>query len=220
MPPWRDEPSLEVWKESDTLPTDADAVDEAERRGLVKITSSGDRLSVRFDHPLFGEVVRRRLGIASARRLRGELVTVLRRRATTTAAERIRLAELALDSDQSADPQLLDAAAADAIALANLPLAERFARRALQQNAGLEAADMLARALLWQGEPDEVERLLSAFDPDALDPIQLVRWGNTRAANLIFSMGESERADELVGVVRSRIGAPALTLIIDGVESA
>ena len=55
------------------------AVESAEARGLIRITRT-DGIDVRFNHPLFGEVIRRRFGMAAARRLSGELVRVLKDR--------------------------------------------------------------------------------------------------------------------------------------------
>jgi hypothetical protein len=50
----------------------------------VRISDEADRLEVWFTHPLFGELIRRRLGVAAARRERGELVRGLRVRPITT----------------------------------------------------------------------------------------------------------------------------------------
>ncbi|RYE40337.1 MAG: AAA family ATPase, partial [Hyphomicrobiales bacterium] len=85
-----------------------DAVDTAETRGLIHIVDNGRQ--ARFSHPLFGEVVRRRVGTAAARRLRGQLVTALREREGTSASARIKIAQLYLDSDQTADTHLLTTA--------------------------------------------------------------------------------------------------------------
>ena len=40
-----------------------EAVEEAETRGLIRVAHDGDTLNARFTHPLFGEVIRRRLGL-------------------------------------------------------------------------------------------------------------------------------------------------------------
>ena len=56
-----------------------DAVDAAEVRGLIRIVHDGAQINARFSHPLFGDVMRRRVGTASARRLRGRIVKALRR---------------------------------------------------------------------------------------------------------------------------------------------
>ncbi len=82
----------------------ADAVEDAERRGLIRVVAEQHTLEARFNHPLFGEVIRRRLGMAAARRLRGELVRALREQPIRGPEQRIRLAELTLDSDETAEP--------------------------------------------------------------------------------------------------------------------
>ncbi|MFF0493827.1 LuxR C-terminal-related transcriptional regulator [Nocardia sp. NPDC003482] len=197
-----------------------EAVESAESRGVVRIVENGHQLLVRYNHPLFGEVIRRRLGIASARRLRGRLYSSLKERPVRSASDRIRLAELALDSDKSADLELFVAASEDAIGLANIPLGERFARAAVERRGGVEAADLLARALLWQGHRIEAERTLASFDPDQLNEVQLARWGSTRVANLLWAMGDADRADEVLALVRGRVTHPKIALTLTGLASA
>ncbi len=197
-----------------------EAVEAAENRGVIRVVENSQQLTVRYNHPLFGEVIRRRLGIASARRLRGRLFSSLKERPINSAADRIRLAELALDSDKSADLELFEAAAADAIGLANLPLGERFARAAVERQGGVEAADLLARALLWQGHRIEAERTLASFDPDQLNEVQLARWGSTRVSNLLWAMGDADRADEVLALIRARVRHPKIVATIAGLASA
>ncbi|MFF0528411.1 LuxR C-terminal-related transcriptional regulator [Nocardia amikacinitolerans] len=197
-----------------------DAVEAAETRGVIRVVENSHQLIVRYNHPLFGEVIRRRLGIASARRLRGKLYSSLRERRINSAADRIRLAELALDSDKSADLELFEAAAADAINLANLPLGERFARAAVERRGGVESADLLARALLWQGHRIEAERTLASFDADQLNEVQLARWGSTRVSNLLWAMGDADRADEVLADIRARVRHPKIIATLGGLASA
>jgi DNA-binding CsgD family transcriptional regulator len=197
-----------------------EAVEAAESRGVIRIVENSHQLLVRYNHPLFGEVIRRRLGIASARRLRGRLYSSLKERPIKSASDRIRLAELALDSDKSADLELFEAAAEDAIGLANIPLGERFARAAVERRGGVEAADLLARALLWQGHRIEAERTLASFDPDRLNEVQLTRWGSTRVSNLLWAMGDADHADEVLQLVRGKVTHPKLQSILHGLASA
>lgn len=197
-----------------------EAVEAAETRGLIRVVENSHQLIVRYNHPLFGEVIRRRLGIASARRLRGRLYSSLRERPINSALDRIRLAELALDSDKSADLELFEAAAADAIGLANLPLGERFARAAVERRGGVESADLLARALLWQGHRIEAERTLASFDPDQMTEVQLANWGSTRVSNLFWAMGDAERADEVLAMLRSKVQHPKIVATFEGLASA
>ena len=64
-----------------------DAVDAAEMRGLIRLVQDGPVLNARFSHPLFGDVVRSRVGTAAARRLRGRMVKMLRHRELDSAAQ-------------------------------------------------------------------------------------------------------------------------------------
>jgi DNA-binding NarL/FixJ family response regulator len=196
-----------------------DAVEEAETRGLIRVTKDHG-INVRFNHPLFGDVIRRRLGTAAARRLTGELVRALKERPPTTPAERIRLAELTIDRDQAADVSLLVAAARDAVALTNITLGERLARAAVSRGGGLAASELLARSLLWQGNAVEAEETLRPFHFDELNDRDLVRWGLARIANLQWSMGDAERAGEVLKMLRGRVSDPGLRRLVDGVASA
>jgi len=198
----------------------ADAVECAERRGLIRVVAEQHTLEARFVHPLFGEVIRRRLGVATARRLRGELVRILREQPIRGPEQRIRLAELALDSDEKPQTDLLVVAARDAITLTNIPLGERLARAAVTQGGGLVASELLARAQLWQGNAAEAEQTLSPFDPDKLSEVELLRWGAARIANLHWLMGDTEGARELVDLLRERVTHPGARLSVDGLAAA
>ena len=198
----------------------ADAVEGAERRGLIRVAEEQHRLEARFTQPLFGEVIRGRLGLVAARRVRGELVRALRDEPIRGPGQRIRLAELTLDSDENPETDLLIAAAQDAIALTNITLGERLARAAVNRGGGFVASEVLARSLMLQGNLGEAEQMLSRFDPDEMNELDLLRWGVARIANLHWSMGDSEGADEVLGLLRERITHPALRLFIDALASA
>ncbi|MFW0793697.1 LuxR C-terminal-related transcriptional regulator [Gordonia sp. CPCC 205515] len=196
-----------------------EAVEEAEIAGLVRIVRDGRRLNVRYNHPLFGEVIRHRLGLASSRRLRGKLVKALREREVDSPAERIRLADLSLESDVSVDTELMGAAARDALMLAHAPMAERFARAAAEAG-GLDAAEALARSLMWQGGADEAEQILATFDADDLDQFQLLAWGGLRFGNLFWALGDADRADALLEVLLEKVTDPNLKPVVLGIASA
>jgi DNA-binding NarL/FixJ family response regulator len=198
----------------------AETVERVEQRGLIRVIEDRTNLDVRFTHPLYGEVIRRGLGRAATRRLKGELFHALQQRPIAGPAQRIRLAELALDSDVTADTKLFAAAAQDAIALTNITLGERLARAAVSRGGGLVASERLARSLLWQGKAADCEQILSAFDPDGMSELDLVRWGAARIANLHWSMGDAERANEVLHLLQTRVNEPALRLVVEGIASA
>jgi len=197
----------------------ADAVEQAEGRGLIRVVEEQHQLEVRFTHPLFGEVMRRRLGLAAARRVRGELVRALRPQPARGPAQRIRLAELTLDSDETPETDLLVVAAQDAIVLTNITLGERLARAAVNQGGGLVARELLARALLWQGNAAEAEQALRPFDSDAMTEEELLRWGGARVVNLQWSMGDAEGARTVLRLLRERVTHPGGRLFIDGLTA-
>ena len=198
----------------------ADAVEQAEARGLIRIVEQRAGCDVRFSQLLVGDVMRRRLGVAAARRVRGELVRALRDKPIRGPVERIQLAELTLDSDVPPDVELLVAAAEDAIALANTTLGERLARAAVSRGGGLAASELLARSLMWQGRAAEAEHVLGAFDPDAMNGSELVRWGTARIVDLQLSMGDAKRANQVLELLRSRVSEHEPRLALDGIASA
>lgn len=195
-------------------------VDAAELAGLIRIGRDGGQVNARFSHPLFGEVVRRRIGTASARRLRGRIATVLRERELDSAASRIRLAQLCIDSDQDIDSGFLVTSAKDAMFLSNLPLGERLARAAAERDNGVQPAELLSRALLWQGHPVQADEVLARFNPDELDELQLVQWAVPHLSILFWSMGDVEGAHEVIELLRERVNHPALKLIVAATASA
>jgi DNA-binding CsgD family transcriptional regulator len=197
-----------------------DAVDAAEEAGLIRADQDGPQINARFSHPLYGDVLRRRVGTASARKLRGRLVKVLRDENLESAATRIRLAQLCIDSDEVIDTDLLIAAAKDAIFLSDLPLAERIARGAFEGGGGVQAAELLSRAMLWQGRPLPADQVLTDFDPDSLDELELVRWGVTHMSILFWSMGEVDRANQVLELLRTRVKRRGLQLVVEAVGSA
>ena len=196
-----------------------EAVDEAETRGLVRVSRHGRNFMVRFTHPLFGEVIRRRIGRIKSRRLRGQLVTAIRNRGVNGASDRIRLAELALDSDSDVDAELVLKGARSSMLLADVAAAEQFSRSALERDGGVRAADLLARSLLWQGQFNEAERTLAEIDPDALADVDLLRWGLTRMLNFYFSAGDGARGDEVLAKLHERIQDPRLLLIVAAMDA-
>ncbi|MGV9481390.1 cutinase family protein [Gordonia aichiensis] len=99
--------------------------------------------------------------------------------------------------------------------VANLPLGERLARAACERCGGLRAAELLSRALLWQGKPHEADEILARFDPDRLDPLQVVQWGLPRASLQFWSLGDVDRAHQVIDLVAARVEHPSLRLLVD-----
>jgi DNA-binding NarL/FixJ family response regulator len=197
-----------------------EAVDAAEVHGLIRVVHDGAQVNARFSHPLFGDVVRRRIGTASARKLRGNIVRALRGRELNSAASRIRMAQLCVDSDEPVDTELLVTAAKDAMFLSNLPLGERIARAAFERGGGVQEAELLSRALLWQGHPVQADEILTRFNPEDLDELQLCQWGIPHLSILFWSMGDVARANQVLALLRQRVRHPSLKLVVEATGAA
>ena len=98
--------------------------------------------------------------------------------------------------------------------------AERLARAAFERDGDLRAAELLSRALLWQGQTVEAEAILARFDPDTLDELQLVHWGIPRVSIRFWSMGDTAQAHDILALLRERVEHPSLKLIVDATGSA
>ena len=209
-----------------------DSVDAAEQADLIRIAEDGGGLGVRIAHPLYGDVIRRRIGTASARESRGRIAEVLRTRDVSSAARRIQLAQLYADSDKDADMVLLLSAGQDALSVADLPLAERLAGAALRQAEKMPAAQrgpfvlaarlMLFRSTMLQGRGAEAKAIVDAMTPeDPDDDVQLVRWWGAPLMGIrFFATREVAEAHQVLEVLRSRVTDPAMMAIIGGYDAA
>lgn len=205
-----------------------DAVDAAEQTDLIRIGEDGGTLRARIAHPLYGDVMRRRLGTASAREIRGQIAAVLRTRDTSSPARRIQLAQLYADSDQDADVFLLLTAAQDALSMADLALAEPLALAALQQAQKLPAGDreplqlaahlMMFRAATLQGRGADARAIVDEMASHApSDDEQLVRWWGVPLIGIrFFVTAEIAAAHEVLELMRARVTDPAMMAIVDG----
>lgn len=195
-------------------------IDDAETLDLIKTSRDGDTTNVRFSHPLYGDVVRRRISTVAARRLRARLVDALLDHTADTAAERIRLAQLCVDAHRETDTALLIAAAKDAIFLANLPLGERLARAAYERDGSLTAAELLSRAIMWQGRVVEADAVFTAFDPDSFNEFELVIWAVSRMSLIFWMLGDVAESHRMLDLLNHKVEHPTLRLVVDAVAAA
>src|SRR5689334_13052389 len=83
-----------------TQPT---AVEQAEERGLIRVDEDGRRREVRFAHPLYGEVVRRRCPVSRAHRLRSRLAALIEDTGGRRREDLLRTAVWRLDSGSAVE---------------------------------------------------------------------------------------------------------------------
>jgi DNA-binding CsgD family transcriptional regulator len=195
--------------------TNAAAVEEAETRGLITLEPAGHGIDVRVAHPIYGQVRRKRAPHSRLRRLRGLVATEL---AASNDRDDIRLvvrrATLSLDSDLTADPDLLVRAAHGAVWLGDLPLADRLAEAAIHAGAGPEPTFVRAHALSWLGRGEQAEAVLAAVDTSELTDQDYARFAFLRSSNMLWALADPARAKEFIDEA-SRIAPPDARTYID-----
>jgi DNA-binding CsgD family transcriptional regulator/tetratricopeptide (TPR) repeat protein len=179
--------------------TDAAAVEEAETRGLITLEPGGGGIEVRVAHPLYGEIRRRRAPQSRLRRLRGLVATEL---AASTDRDDIRAvvhrATLSVESDLTPDADLLVTAAYGAVWLGDLPLADRLAEAASHAGAGPEPSLVRAHALSWLGRGEAAEAVFTGIQTSQLTDQDRARLAFLRSSNLLWALGDPDRAKELI----------------------
>ncbi|WP_428341198.1 LuxR C-terminal-related transcriptional regulator [Mycobacterium sp.] len=170
------------------------AIEEAERRGLITISPTGDPI-VRMGHPLYGEVQRTQSGPLRLSHLRGRLAHCM---ASTVAhrepADPLRLGVLWLESDLSPNQDILAVAAWTAIMRLDLALTERLAEAAIGAGAGIDVQILRAQMLILlnRGTPAAalLDSILTGELPDPLRATVVV----LRAANLLWILSQPEES--------------------------
>ncbi|MDT5194517.1 MAG: hypothetical protein QOH20_1271 [Mycobacterium sp.] len=198
--------------------TEPEAVEEADTRGLISLEHTDSGPEVRLAHPLYGEVRRRRTAPTRLRRLRGLVAAELAAADDRDVRVTVRRATLSLDSDLAPDADLLVRAAQGAICLADLALADRLAHEAVRAAAGPEAQFIRAHALSWLGHGHEAEEVLADVPLDQLTESDRARFTYLRASNMLWALGDQQRAKEIIDSA-SQITAGKARSCIDAVNT-
>jgi DNA-binding CsgD family transcriptional regulator len=156
-------------------------------------------MEVRLAHPLYGEVRRSRSPETRLRRLRGQVAAEL---ASTAGSDDIRgvvrRATLSLDSDLTPDTDLMLTAASGAVWLGDLRLADRLAKAAIRAGASARAYFLRAHALSWLFEGEEANAVLAELPVAELSDDDRGRLAYLRASNMVWAIGDTPRAKEII----------------------
>jgi DNA-binding CsgD family transcriptional regulator/energy-coupling factor transporter ATP-binding protein EcfA2 len=207
---------------------DADAAASLERRGLIQLVADGSHTLVQLNHPMLGEAATRRAGVVRSRQLNGMLAKAFGShleargrspRLPDLRSSRIPLAQFMVRSDLEPDLDVVVEAAADALAVSNVPLGAELARFAVDRGGGLPAAMLLAQAVIWQGRGDSVEAVLRDVEPnDDVEESLIARWGCLRAGNLFLGCGDVEAAGRVLAEVKKRVASEAGSHLVNALE--
>jgi tetratricopeptide (TPR) repeat protein len=192
-----------------------DSVREAENAGAVVVVKD----VVRAAHPLYATAARDQLTGEDLRTRRAALFERRTAQPARDVVDRLRLAVLALDSDNPQPVADVVAAAADALRLGDLALSERLGAAVLERDPDLDARLTLAQALAWQGRGREADDVLSAVDPAKLSDTELIAWALPRAANQFWMLSEPERATAFLQTMRRRVSSPVAQTTVDALSA-
>jgi DNA-binding CsgD family transcriptional regulator/tetratricopeptide (TPR) repeat protein len=167
-------------------------VEELRRRNLIQITTAEDTPSVTPAHPLYGELLRRRLSVAETRAASRALHAAAMR--LPVALDTVRTAVWQRDAGVITHPDVAVAGARAALARHDGGLAEQLIRPV----AGMapDAGIVLGRALTLQHRFAEAEEGLRAIQPDTM--ASRGELASARAHNLAFGLG---RVADAIGVL-------------------
>ena len=205
--------------------TDPVAVEDAEAQGLVSVERDGRRVKVMLAHPLYGETRLARVGPLRARRLRGDIVRALGRPGPWYAADTLRRAALAVQSDLVPDPELFLAGARLASNLADMSLAERLARAAVDAGGGFQSQLALATALTFQNHGGDAEAVLAELAGRVSSDFERSVVAVARAGNLLWGLRSPvpasvalARAEQSVQDTKCRVVLAAMRAALDVVD--
>ena len=170
---------------------------DLERRGLISVIDE-DGPSVRFSHPLFGEILRAEMPALLRRQINRQLADVLRLEDSRTPAHLLKLAVLWQGSGERVDPVVLAESAHVANQLADHALAEKLAVASLEQRSTFLGRLELGWSLLHLGQPEEAAELLASLVGNEPDDDARERLADALSLAMGSSLGRVEEASALM----------------------
>jgi DNA-binding CsgD family transcriptional regulator len=177
---------------------DAAAIEAAERRGLVGITTDRRRAVARIGHPLYGEVRRDRAGSVRLRRLRGRIVSALTAVGDLDDTAALRAGAMSLEAELAPQPDLLARAAQIAFFRLDLGLAERLAGACVDAGGSTAASLLRAQTLGLLNRAAESQLVLDALEPRLISDHELAYATALRVSNLWSPLERPEEAGALI----------------------
>lgn len=169
---------------------DADMLVRLESADAIVTTEDRGQLIIRIAHPIYGEVLRASTGLLQRRAILGALASDLAARGATRPADVIKLARLAVDGGIQVDASVLRRAIAPTLQAGQLDLAERIARRLVDDSDSFSDAMELGRVLHYQGDLEGLRAHLRGLRPRATSP------GEQRAITLLEATAERVIGDD------------------------
>lgn len=184
------------------------ALERLEARGLVTTVEDGRRTTLRLSHPLYAEALRTGTGPLRRRAVQRAQAENLAATGVRRRHDVLRLATWQVDGGGPVDRVSLVEAARQARALFEHTLAERLARRAVEEGGSVEAALVLGDTLYWQGRHREAQEVLDLTATGAVDDEQRATSAISRSSNLFWGLGRGEEAQQLLRSTSEQVDDP------------
>ena len=178
---------------------------ELEQRGLVSVASDGRRCPVRLVHPLYGELLRSRMGRVRAMAMNRVLAEQLERYGARRQNDALDLAWWQVASGSVPHPEVLLTAARLARSRFDPELAEHFATLAAEAGAGVDADLLIAASLEDRGRHAAAAERLAATLDMALSDDDLVRAVCELTVIEFWTLGDEARAAATVEAAVRRV---------------
>jgi DNA-binding CsgD family transcriptional regulator len=179
------------------------AIHDVERRGLL--ANSGPDEAVRLVHPLYGELLRNRMGTLRKRAISARLAAATTR--MPDAIDVLRLATWQLEGGGPRDPSVMERAAERAIFRFDQALAERLCVAALDAGASFASLALLGESLYWQCRYEEALVVLRDADVDAAAPPERLRAAMAHASTLFWGFGDRGAAERVLAAAAAVLPA-------------
>jgi ATP/maltotriose-dependent transcriptional regulator MalT len=174
---------------------------DLERRGLIAVLDE-EVPSVRFTHPLFGEILRAEMPAFLRRQINRRLAHVLRLEGSRTPADLLKLAVLWQGSGEKVDPVVLAESAHVANQLADHALAEKLAVASLEMRSTFLAQLELGWSLLQRGRSEEASELLAPLVGTEPDDDARERLADALLLAMGSGLGRVEEASALMADIQ------------------
>jgi DNA-binding CsgD family transcriptional regulator len=168
------------------------AVEHLDEAGLVQIDVDGRRTQLRLAHPIYTEVLRRRMSVLRRRRLARRLADHVRAEGGRRRDDLMRSATWYLDAGGDVPADLAAAAGRHARIAGDVALAERLLRASMAIEPTFEAGFLLADTIYRQGRTEEVTAVLDQVEALELTPHQRFTCTMTRGADCYWNVGDLE----------------------------
>ena len=175
-----------------------EAATAVEAREMAAVEGVGQAALIRLAHPLYGDVVRASMPAVTAAQTRRDLAHIVQQRSHRSHEDALLIARWLLDAGDPVPTELTMEAGAAAIAAGDPDLGERLGRMALEEDAGIMAALLVARSCAVRQRYEEAEAVLAPLEGTCETQEIAVAYLQQRVVGLLWGLRRPEDGIALV----------------------